>query len=100
MLMNVKAVALTTPAVRMMVVEAWAWTDAQATIQTGHAVHEVAAIRATIDPEGYEWVDPLFYEPEYGRLISPSQNDCTNAVLEVVVTPWPREEDGERALRT
>jgi hypothetical protein len=119
------AVSIAPPASRLVVVEAWAWRDAEVGgWEAGHEVHDVLAIQAELsarfsrprvgkrprcppsvaaaDREGWGFdisdtgYELLILHEEYGGLCPASVLDGLNVVWKAVAAPWPAAEDETR----
>jgi hypothetical protein len=122
------SVGLCAPAVRLVVVEAWACLAQPAGVwETGSAIHPILAIQAevraefsrphrpndhrrptTLSPSEREgWIhestgthyDAIINTPEYG--IAPASFACDglNVACTVVECPWPKSQDAKRLAK-
>lgn len=117
------AVALAAPAIRLVVVEGYAWEKPDGSIECGHQVFPVVAIRSAVmheyrqsadrpergaapTHEGMESLgwhydgsqvedDALVYSDEFFALVPVSDafGNCSNASHRMVPAPWPPEAD-------
>jgi hypothetical protein len=123
------SVSITTPAVRLVVVECWAHREpGSEEWELGHSVHQVIALQAELtarfsrphtgrprlppsvaaaELEGWGFddasaaYDVLIYSEEFGAIRPAGMVlDAVNVAHEVVPAPWPVDQDEERLAAT
>jgi hypothetical protein len=86
-------VALTTPAVRLVVLEVWVVDDSRY-LRAEHQIVPVAALAAKVTTAGAEYVC-LVVGP-FGGIEEHDAIPLANGTRRLVACPWPESEDAER----
>lgn len=89
--------AMTTPAVRMVVVAAYAYENPDGTIDVDFETFPVIALAGEIDAEdNWPYYHALVCDGEDGIVSSRKLGEAKNVAVETVACPWPESEDGNR----